>query len=94
MTTESSRRSFLATARANLDGAQAVLAPRYPGLSKVDSWIKRTKATLDSAKKPDDSWTPVSQLSASQRQKLNADVSELTELLAPIAAIAEPRRVS
>ncbi|WP_337820723.1 hypothetical protein [Amycolatopsis sp. A1MSW2902] len=74
MTTESSRRSFLATARANLDGTQA--------------------AALESAKKPDNSWTSVSQLSALQRQKLNADVSELTELLAPIAAIAEPRRVS
>ncbi|WP_449224406.1 EfeM/EfeO family lipoprotein [Amycolatopsis silviterrae] len=91
----------LATARANLDGTQAVLdvlrpvlAPRYPALSRVDSWMKRTKATLDSAKKSDNSWTPVSQLSAPQRQKLNADVSELTELLAPIAAIAEPRRIS
>ncbi|ATY14283.1 Efem/EfeO family lipoprotein [Amycolatopsis sp. AA4] len=91
----------LATARANLDGTQAVLdvlrpvlAPRYPALSKVDKWMERTKAALDSAKKPDNSWTPVSQLSAVQRQKLNADVSELTELLAPIAAIAEPRRIS
>ncbi|WP_409185568.1 EfeM/EfeO family lipoprotein [Amycolatopsis sp. VS8301801F10] len=91
----------LATARANLEGTQAVLdvlrpvlAPRYPALSKVDKWMERTKAALDSAKKPDNSWTPVRQLSAAQRQKLNADVSELTELLAPIAAIAEPRRTS
>ena len=91
----------LATARANLDGVQAVLdvlrpvlAPRYPALSTVDSWMKRTASALDGAKRPDGSWTPVNQLAAPQRQKLNADVSQLTELLAPIAAIAEPRRTS
>ncbi|WP_225440101.1 EfeM/EfeO family lipoprotein [Amycolatopsis eburnea] len=91
----------LATARANLDGTRAVLdvlrpllAPRYPDLSKVDSWLTRTQSALDAAHRPDGSWTPLAQLSQPQRQKLNADVGELTELLAPIAAIAEPRRVS
>jgi iron uptake system component EfeO len=91
----------LATARANLDGTRAVLdvlrpllAPRYPDLSKVDSWLTRTQSTLDAAHRPDGSWTPLAQLSRPRRQQLDADVSELTELLAPIAAIAEPRRVS
>ncbi len=91
----------LATARANVDGTCAVLdvlrpllKPRYAELSKVDFWLDRTKSTLDSAKRTDGTWTPVAQLTQPQRQKLNADVSELTELLAPIAAIAEPRRVS
>ena len=91
----------LATARANLDGTRAVLdvlrpllTPRYPDLSKVDSWLARTESTLEALHRPDGSWTPLAQLSRPQRQKLNADVSELTELLAPIAAIAEPRRVS
>ncbi|WP_353051049.1 EfeM/EfeO family lipoprotein [Amycolatopsis sp. NBRC 101858] len=91
----------LATARANLDGTRAVLdvlrpllAPRYPDLSKVDSWLTRTQTTLDAAHRPDGTWTPLAQLPLKERQKLNADVSELTELLAPIAAIAEPRRVS
>ncbi|WP_329056765.1 EfeM/EfeO family lipoprotein [Amycolatopsis sp. NBC_01488] len=91
----------LATARANLDGTRAVLdvlrpllAPRYPDLSKVDSWLTRTQTTLDAAHRPDGTWTPLAQLPQKERQKLNADVSELTELLAPIAAIAEPRRVS
>jgi iron uptake system component EfeO len=91
----------LATARANLDGTRAVLdvlrpllTPRYPDLSKVDSWLTRTQSTVDGARRPDGSWTPLAQLPQKERQKLNADVSELTELLAPIAAIAEPRRVS
>lgn len=91
----------LATARANVDGTRAVLdvlrpllTSRYPALSKVDDWLNRTQSTLDAARHPDGTWTPVAQLTQPQRQKLNADVSELTELLAPIAAIAEPRRVS
>ncbi|HEY2058744.1 EfeM/EfeO family lipoprotein [Amycolatopsis sp. NBC_01480] len=91
----------LATARANLDGVQTVLdvlrpvlAPRFPQLSTVDSWMKRTETALDGARRADGSWTPVGQLSAPQRQKINGDVAELTEQLAPIAAIAEPRRVS
>jgi iron uptake system component EfeO len=91
----------LATARANLDGTRAVLdvlrpllAPRYPALSKVDTWLTRTQAALEAAHHPDGTWTPPAKLEQRQRQKLNADVSELTELLAPIAAIAEPRRVS
>ena len=91
----------LATARANVDGTRAVLdvlrpllAPRYPALSQVDDWLNRTQSTLDAARHADGTWTPVAQLTQPQRQKVNADVSELTELLAPIAAIAEPRRVS
>lgn len=91
----------LATARANLDGTRAVLdvlrpllTPRYQQLPKLDSWLTRTQTALDATHHPDGSWTPLAQLDSKQRQKLNADVSELTELLAPIAAIAEPRRVS
>jgi iron uptake system component EfeO len=91
----------LATARANVDGTRAVLdvlrpllTPRYPDLSKVDSWLTRTQSALDAAHRPDGSWTPLAQLPQRERQQLDADVSELTELLAPIAAIAEPRRVS
>jgi len=91
----------LATALANLDGTRAVLdvlrpllAPRFPGLSGVDTWLNRTQSAVEAARRPDGSWTPVAQLTAPQRQKLNGAVSELAERLAPIAAIAEPRRVS
>ncbi len=91
----------LATARANLDGTRAVLdvlrsllTSRYPDLTKVDTWLNRTQAALDAAHRPDGTWIRLADLSREQRQKLDADVGELTELLAPIAAIAEPRRVS
>lgn len=91
----------LATALANLDGTRAVLdvlrpllTPRFPGLSGADSWLNRTQSAVEGARRPDGSWTPIAQLTTPQRQKLNGDVSELAERLAPIAAIAEPRRVS
>ncbi|MEC3981950.1 EfeM/EfeO family lipoprotein [Amycolatopsis sp. H20-H5] len=89
----------LATARANLDGTRAVLdvlrpvlTPRFPGLSTVDAWLGRTQTALDSAHRPDGGWTPVAQLDQKHRQALNGAIGELTEQLAPIAAIAQPRR--
>lgn len=90
----------LATALANLDGSRAVLTvlrpllvPRMPNLSDVDSWVDRTDKALRSAARPDGSWTPVALLDHGLRQKINAAVSELTELLAPVATITAPRRV-
>lgn len=91
----------LATALANLDGTRAVLdvlrpllIPRYPALPTADSWLARAQAAIQTARQADGSWTPVTQLAQPQRQKINGDVGQLTELLAPIAAITEPRRVS
>ena len=93
--------SNLATALANLDGTRAVLevlrpllVPRLPALSEVDDWITRTGSALRSAQRPDGTWAPVTRLGLPEREKVNGDVSELTELLAPVAAITEPRRVS
>jgi iron uptake system component EfeO len=91
----------LATTLANLDGTRAVLdvlrpllVSRFSGLPDVDSWLNRTQKVLEAARRPDGSWTPVSQLTGPQREKLDGTVAQLTELLAPVAAIAEPRRVS
>jgi iron uptake system component EfeO len=91
----------LATALANLDGSRAVLTvlrpllvPRLPNLSELDSWLDRTDQVLRSAQKADGSWTPVAQLDHGQRQRINGAVSELTELLAPVATITAPRRTA
>lgn len=91
----------IATALANLDGSRAVLSvlrpllvPRVPNLSDVDIWLDRTEQVLRTARLPDGSWTPVSRLDHVERQRIDGTVSELTELLAPIAAIAAPRRVA
>ena len=91
----------LATALANLQGDQEVvsvlrplLTSRYPQLSQVDDWTNRLKTLLQAQQHPDGSWTPITQLSSMDRERLNAALSGLIEQLAPIAAITEPRRTS
>ena len=91
----------LATALANLQGDEEVvsvlrplLTSRYPQLSQVDEWSGRLQTLLQAQQHGDGSWTPVEQLSAMDREQLDAALSELIEQLAPIAAITEPRRVS
>ncbi len=91
----------LATAEANLVGDREVisilrplLVTRYPGLSQVDEWSDRLQTLLAAQHHPDGSWTPVEQLSTTDREALDSALSELTEQLAPIAAITEPRRAS
>jgi iron uptake system component EfeO len=60
----------------------------------VDEWTNRLQTLLTDQQHPDGSWTPVDQLSTTDREGLDAALSELIEQLAPIAAITEPRRVS
>ncbi|TVT01715.1 EfeM/EfeO family lipoprotein [Amycolatopsis bartoniae] len=89
----------LATALANLDGTREVLTVLRPLLtsriqmSDVDSWVDRTDQALRSAQRPDGGWTPVTQLTREQHEKIDGAVGGLVERLAPIAAITEPRRV-
>jgi iron uptake system component EfeO len=71
-----------------------LLASRYPALSQVDEWSNRLETLLQEQHHADGSWTPVEQLSTTDRERLDAALSELIEQLAPIAAITEPRRVS
>jgi iron uptake system component EfeO len=91
----------LATADANLAGDREVLgvlrpllATRYPRLSDVDTWSQRFQALVEAQRAPNGTWTPVSQLTPATRERLDGTLSQLVELLAPVAAIAEPRRVS
>jgi iron uptake system component EfeO len=88
--------SNLATAGANVTGTRAVLdvlrpllATRFPGLKDLDAWLDRTERDLKAVE-----GSSLAELTQPQRERVNADVAELTERLAPIAAIAEPRRVS
>ncbi|MFI5606774.1 EfeM/EfeO family lipoprotein [Amycolatopsis sp. NPDC051903] len=85
-----------ATALANVTGTRAVLdvlrpllASRFTGLPGLDAWLDRTERDLRAAGS-----TALTALDRTRREKIDADVAELTERLAPIAAIAEPRRVS
>ncbi len=91
----------LATIGANLDGTQAVLdalAPvmtkRYVGWSQVATWIAKTRALVAQGKRPDGTWVAPTALDRQTRQRLDAAVSQLVEVLAPIAAIGDVRRTS
>jgi len=91
--------STLATTQANIDGTRELLtilrpllAPRYAGLPAVDSWLDRLQSLIGKERRPNGTWVSVSALSTSQRQQIDAACSQALEVLAPIAAIAEPRR--
>jgi iron uptake system component EfeO len=93
--------SNLATVRANLDGTHAVLKildpllkVRYNALDRLGAQLQRTGDDLDALRRSDRAWPPVAALTRTQREHLDADVSELSELLAPVASILEPRRTS
>ncbi|MGW2566314.1 EfeM/EfeO family lipoprotein [Streptomyces sp. NPDC001537] len=90
----------LATARANLDGTgvllgclRPLLKTRDKGLSDLDSWMTRARHTLDTAEH-DGRWTPLDRLPRAQREKLDADLSELTEHLAAVATLTDVRRTA
>jgi iron uptake system EfeUOB component EfeO/EfeM len=91
----------LATIGANLDGTQAVLnalAPlmtkRYAGWPQVSTWIARTRALVAAGHRPDGTWIAPTALDRQTRMRLDAAVSQLVEVLAPIAAIGDVRRTS
>lgn len=86
----------LSEALAQLDGTsellkvlKPLLAPRYPDLPKVMSWISQSRKDIRSQH----GWTvtrPGGAASAGHRQ-VDADISQLAELLTPIPTILEPR---
>ena len=91
----------LATTLANLDGTAAVLdvlrpllTTRMPTLSEVDAQITHARGVLATGQRPDGTWIPVAQLGTPQRERIDGAVAQLTEELAPIAAVAAPRRTS
>lgn len=91
----------VATTLAGLDGTREVLnvlrpllVPRLPKLSEVDAALARADTVLQAARRPDKTWTPVTQLDREQREKTDGAVGELAERLAVVAAVAEPRRTS
>ncbi|WP_216901893.1 EfeM/EfeO family lipoprotein [Nocardia alni] len=90
--------SGLATADANVAGTRElltvlrpVLRSRYPGLPQVDTWLDRFDALVDTHHTAA-GWTPVTQLSAADREQLNGTLGQLLQYLAPIATICTPRK--
>ncbi|AOR30220.1 iron permease [Streptomyces fodineus] len=88
----------LATADANLSGTRELLTVLKPLLSRapqvlpaVDADIARVQKLLDAAH-DGTHWTPVDQLSATDRQRLNGATGQLLEDLAPIPDLLEIRK--
>ncbi|MEZ0108127.1 high-affinity iron transporter [Catenulispora sp. EB89] len=92
----------LATADANLTGTREVLTVIRPlvqardpqGLTQIDAWLDRFGATVNAAKKPDGTWTPVDQLDPAARQKLNGTLGELLEQLSVVPDLLEIRKAT
>ena len=90
----------LATTDANITGTyellsilRPLLVPRYRGLpSGVHLAEPAAHACCWPGSGQHGSWTPVSQLSPTQREQIDAAASQALEDLAPIAVITEPRR--
>lgn len=88
--------TMLATAAANVDGTRAVLRSLRPllkdriDLAEIDTWLSRT-AHLLQAQHRHGEWTPLDQLSAVERKRINGTVGELVEFLSSVATIAAVR---
>ncbi|WP_210586175.1 EfeM/EfeO family lipoprotein [Streptomyces sp. GESEQ-35] len=90
----------LATARANLDGTRVLLGYLRPllttravGLPGIDAWMNRAQSTLGGFEH-DGRWTPLTGLTRAQREKADADLGELVERLADVAALTDVRRTA
>jgi iron uptake system component EfeO len=97
--TDAGSGTSLATIDANLVGTvqayiplRQILSDRGYDLQTTDQWLDRSKQLVESFKQADGSWTPLSQLSQADKEKLDATLGQTVELLAPIAAICDVRR--
>ena len=86
----------LATTLANIAGTrellqvlQPLLVIRYSGLPQVSFWLNRLQNLILAARHPNGTWTPVSQLSIPQRERIDSAAGQALQVLAPIAAIFE-----
>jgi high-affinity iron transporter len=89
----------LATVYANTQGTAEVLGVLKPLITAraagllptIDGWIGAVQADLLADRSADGTWTPVSQLSTSARQRLDGDLGELLEQLSVIPNLLAPR---
>jgi iron uptake system component EfeO len=98
--TDAGSHTSLATIDANLTGTREALAPlkkilssRYPGFLATETAIDNAQHLVGSYRHHG-RWTPMTALSRSQREEVNAQISATLELLAPVAAITDPRRAA
>ncbi|KHK96067.1 hypothetical protein LK09_17165 [Microbacterium mangrovi] len=86
--------SNLQTVAANLDGTATVLGILKPLLISRDPQLPEVFALLAQARQDAASLPPLAKLTTAQREKIDAQVGQLAEDLAPVASVLEPRRVN
>ena len=98
--TDAGSHTNLATIDANLTGTREALAPikgilssRYPDLDRTEQAITDAQHVVGSYRH-NGHWTSLTSLSRSQREQLNARIDATLELLAPVAAITDPRKAA
>lgn len=92
----------LATTEANLNGSRELLTLLRPLIDKrntkvipaVDTWMRRTEQLVLAQRAKDGTWTPLDQLSDTDRQRLDGALSQLLEELAPIPDLLEIRKAA
>jgi iron uptake system component EfeO len=91
----------LATIDANISGTEQALEPlhgilrsRYPGLADTERALTALRAEVETHRRADGSWEALDDLDHSARERLDAELDRALELLAPVAAICDPRRTS
>jgi hypothetical protein len=86
----------LATTVANIAGTRELLKVLHPlletryqqGLPAVNTWLDRLQARIEATRRGGN-WVPVSSLTTSQHEQIDAAVGQALQDLAPIAAIFE-----
>lgn len=99
--TDAGSGTSLASADAELTGAEQALAPlepvlagRYDRLGDTRAALAAARAVVETHRAADGTWTPLAQLSRADRERVDAALDRAAELLAPVAAICDPRRDS
>ncbi|MFD3502281.1 iron uptake transporter permease EfeU [Streptomyces sp. NPDC058678] len=92
----------LATTEANIDGTRELLGLLRPLIDERDpkvspavgGWLRRTEQLVLSARRGDGGWTPVGELPADTRRRLDGAMGQLLEELAPIPDLLEIRKAA
>lgn len=74
-------------------GAGRGIQTRTTELSGIDAWTSRAEHALD-AFDHHGHWTPLDRLRRARREKVDADLGELVERLADVAALTDVRRTA
>ncbi|MEN0085217.1 MAG: EfeM/EfeO family lipoprotein [Leifsonia sp.] len=89
----------LATVDAELSGAEAALAPlhdilasRYDRLAETQQALADAHRAVEAQRGADGTWTPLDAVARPARERIDAALDRAVELLAPVAAICDPRR--